>query len=120
RQPRRPGGARGRLWLRHPSGHRAGRRRLRSGQVRRRGVQRRRMRPPVDSPNDTHPMPLRIRLAALPVALLAALPAVAQPLRVDYVLGASVLHTDNINLSDDVPESETVVSPEISFTAHQA
>lgn len=78
------------------------------------------MRPPVDSPKDTHPMPLRIRLAALPVALLAALPAVAQPLRVDYVLGASVLHTDNINLSDDVPESETVVSPEISFTAHQA
>jgi len=58
--------------------------------------------------------------ATLPLALLAALPAGAQSLRVDYVLGASVLHSDNIDLSDDTPRSETVISPEVNFEATQS
>lgn len=58
--------------------------------------------------------------AALPLALVAALPCGAQSLRVDYVVGASVLHSDNIDLSDDTPRSDTVVSPEVSFEATQS
>src|SRR5690606_17994465 len=58
--------------------------------------------------------------AALPLALLAALPCGAQSLRVDYTVGASVLHSDNINLSQDASESETVVSPELTFEATQS
>lgn len=60
------------------------------------------------------------RAAALPLALLAALPCGAESLRVDYTVGASVLHSDNINLSATTPESETVVSPEIEFEATQS
>lgn len=59
-------------------------------------------------------------VAALPLALVAALPCSAQSLRVDYVLGASVLHSDNVNLSDATPQSETVVSPEVNFEASQS
>lgn len=59
-------------------------------------------------------------VAALPLALAVALPCDAQSLRVDYVLGASVLHSDNVNLSDDAPQSETVVSPEVNFEASQS
>lgn len=62
----------------------------------------------------------QLSAAALPLALLAALPSGAQSLRVDYVLGASVVHSDNIDLSDASPQSETVVSPEISFEATQS
>ncbi len=61
-----------------------------------------------------------MRAAALPLALLAALPCGAESLRVDYVLGASVLHSDNINLSETAPESETVLSPELGFEATQS
>ena len=74
----------------------------------------------MNNPSTAHSLPHRARLAALPLALLVALPSGAEPLRADYVLGASVLHTDNINLSDDAPESDTVVSPELSFTASQS
>lgn len=72
------------------------------------------------SRSSAYRIPHRLRIAVLPMALLAAASVQAQPLRVDYVLGASVLHTDNINLSEDAAQSETVVSPEITFTATQA
>lgn len=61
-----------------------------------------------------------LRIAALPLALLAALPCAAESLRVDYVLGASLMHSDNITLSDTAPVSETVLSPEVSFEATQS
>lgn len=61
-----------------------------------------------------------MRTGLLPLALLAALPCPAESLRVDYVLGASLLHSDNINLSETDPDSETVLSPEISFEATQS
>lgn len=59
-------------------------------------------------------------IAALPLALAVALPSDAQSLRVDYVVGASILHSDNVNLSDSAPQSETVVSPEVNFEATQS
>ena len=61
-----------------------------------------------------------LRAGMLPLALLAALPCGAESLRVDYVLGASLLHSDNINLSDTAPDSESVLSPEVSFEATQS
>lgn len=61
-----------------------------------------------------------LRTGALTLALLAALPCAAESLRVDYVLGASLMHSDNITLSDTAPVSETVLSPEVSFEATQS
>ncbi len=53
------------------------------------------------------------------VALLFALPMAAQSARIDYTVGASVLHSDNIGLSETDPIDETVLSPQFSFTAEQ-
>lgn len=64
--------------------------------------------------------PGALRICLLPLALLAALPCAAESLRVDYVLGASLMHSDNITLSDTAPVSETVLSPEVSFEATQS
>ena len=61
-----------------------------------------------------------MRTGLLPLALLAALPCPAESLRVDYVLGASFLHSDNINLSETDPDSESVLSPKVSFEATQS
>jgi hypothetical protein len=61
-----------------------------------------------------------MRTGLLPLALLAALPCPAESLRVDYVLGASLLHSDNINLSETAPDSDSVLSPEVSFEATQS
>lgn len=66
-----------------------------------------------------HPRVNRIRASALSLALLAALPCAAQSLRVDYEVGASFLHSDNINLSDTNPDSDSILSPSISFAASQ-
>src|SRR5690606_36883502 len=75
---------------------------------------------PVDK-HPRHDSPLRrLGFAALPFALAAALPGHAQSLRVDYVVGASALPSDNIDHSDDAPRSDTVVSPEVSFEATQS
>jgi hypothetical protein len=59
------------------------------------------------------------RRAALPLALLLALPGGAFAFELDYRIGASVVHSDNINLSESAPDSETVISPEFEFTAEQ-
>lgn len=61
-----------------------------------------------------------IRIAALSLAILVALPCAAQSLRVDYEVGASYTHSDNINLSETAPDSDAVLSPELRFTATQA
>jgi hypothetical protein len=61
-----------------------------------------------------------MRTGLLPLALLAALPCQAESLRVDYVLGASFLHSDNISLGDTDRDSESVLSPEVSFEATQS
>lgn len=60
------------------------------------------------------------RASALSMAMLAAMPCAAQSLRVDYQLGVSLLHSDNINLSDNAPDSDSILSPSISFDASQA
>lgn len=61
-----------------------------------------------------------LRASAISVAVFAALPAAAQPLRIDYQLGASYLHSDNINLSDATPDSDSILSPSLSFDASQS
>lgn len=58
--------------------------------------------------------------AALTVALLAALPGAAQAIDIQYEVGAGVLHSDNIGLSDTDPQSDTVFSPQLRFDAEQA
>lgn len=68
-------------------------------------------------------MPRRRHLAravALTLASLTALPCPAQSLRLDYEVGASYTRSDNINLSEAAPDSETVLSPELRFTATQS
>lgn len=68
-------------------------------------------------------MPRRRHLAravALTLASLTALACPAQSLRLDYEVGASYTHSDNINLSETAPDSETVLSPELRFTATQS
>lgn len=57
--------------------------------------------------------------AAARVALLLLVPMAAQAVRVDYTVGGSVLHSDNIGLTESDPVDETVVSPQFSFTAEQ-
>lgn len=78
------------------------------------------MRPTVNRTSSRRSTLVHARAAALPLALLAALPGGAQPLRVDYVVGAWAMHTDNIDLSEDAARSETVRSPEIAFSAAQS
>lgn len=38
----------------------------------------------------------------------------------DYTIGLSLLHSDNINLSEGAPESDNVLSPQFAFTAKHA
>lgn len=61
-----------------------------------------------------------LRFCTLSLALLATLPCAAESLRVDYVLGVSLMHSDNITLSDTAPVSEDVLSPKVSFEATQS
>lgn len=74
--------------------------------------------PPRPASRRHHPGALRVGL--LPLALLAALPCAAESLRVDYILGASLMHSDNIVLADTAPVGETVLMPEVSFEATQS
>ena len=57
-----------------------------------------------------------LRRAALPLGLLAAaLPCGAQAARVDYQLETTLLHSDNIDLSEDDEISENVLIPRLVF-----
>ena len=57
----------------------------------------------------------RISKAALSLALLAAIPCTSQAFDVDYEVGLSVKHSDNINLDEADPISDTVLSPQVRF-----
>lgn len=63
--------------------------------------------------------PRRPLRRALPVALafaLAAVPAVQLPaLELDYEVGAYLRHSDNLNLSETAPASDSVFAPTLSF-----
>jgi len=52
-------------------------------------------------------------------ALLLTLPGVATAVDLDYVLGASLLHSDNIQLRSFDETNDTVISPNASFEARQ-
>jgi hypothetical protein len=60
------------------------------------------------------------RAIALTLALLTVLPCPAQSLRIDYEVGASYTHSDNISLSETAPDSDAVLSPELRFNATQS
>ena len=60
-----------------------------------------------------------IRPSALCTALLLALPGAAAAVDLDYTLGASLLHSDNIQLRSFYETSDTVMSPNASFKARQ-
>ncbi len=65
----------------------------------------------------------RMRKTGLCMALLAALTTApigtACAVDVNYDIGVSLLHSDNIRLSDSNHEDETVLSPRINFDAKQ-
>jgi hypothetical protein len=58
----------------------------------------------------------RFRLTALSCALVSTLPSSAWALDLDYQVGLRVLQSDNITLVEDDRISETVLSPQLSFT----
>ena len=60
-----------------------------------------------------------LRKGALPMALLIVLSGSAGAIDVDYEVGVAARHSDNINLSDDNPISDTVISPRMFFIAEQ-
>lgn len=55
--------------------------------------------------------------AALCLALLTALPQVAGAFDVDYEAGLGIKRSNNINLSENDPISDTVVTPQLRFEA---
>lgn len=57
----------------------------------------------------------RFVLTALFLVVQAALCGTSQAQTLDYEVGVSVLHSDNIGLSETNPVSETVLSPRIDF-----
>lgn len=73
----------------------------------------------------THNSRTPILHGLLPLAVVAALSAL--PLSsataaslLDYTLGASVLHSDNIGLTTVNPQSDTVLSPSLGFSFNQS
>lgn len=66
------------------------------------------------------PTLFRMPHAAMYLALLAILPGTAHAVKLDYDLGASLLHSDNIDLRENDPVSETVLMPQVRFNAEQA
>ena len=56
---------------------------------------------------------------ALYVAMLAIAPGTLQAAELDYTLGVSILHSDNIGLVETNKTSDTVVSPELTFNLAQ-
>ncbi|HEY5971946.1 MAG TPA: outer membrane beta-barrel protein [Pseudoxanthomonas sp.] len=61
----------------------------------------------------------RATRAALYLALAAALPGTAHAVKLDYELGASLLHSDNIDLRENDPVGESVLMPQVRFNAEQ-
>ena len=61
---------------------------------------------------------LRLTRLALSAAILLAPPATAA-VRIDYEVGASLLSSDNINLSATDPVADTVLGPQLSFDARK-
>ena len=57
--------------------------------------------------------------ATLCLALLAAIPGNSGAFDVDYEIGLAAKRSDNINLSETNPISETVLSPRLNFEAEQ-
>lgn len=57
--------------------------------------------------------------APLCIAVLAVLSGSAAALDLDYEVGVAANRSDNINLSEDNPISDTVVSPRLYFSADQ-
>jgi hypothetical protein len=64
-------------------------------------------------------MPRRLRKLALCTALLAALPGAVQAVDVDYQVGVSLLHSDNINLGQNNQIAESVLSPSLHVQAEE-
>jgi hypothetical protein len=61
-----------------------------------------------------------LRIVPLVAALGAALPHAAQAARLNYQIGLSAMHSDNIALVDaDAPRSDTVLAPELNFDLTQ-
>lgn len=67
--------------------------------------------------------PARSRLALLGAALATLLPGLATPTadaaRLDYTLGISALHSDNIGASASAAGSDTVLAPSLRFDVSQ-
>lgn len=63
--------------------------------------------------------PRRLRKLALSTTLLAALPGAAGAVEIDYQVGMSLLHSDNINLGQNNEIAENVLSPSIHVTAEE-
>lgn len=63
-------------------------------------------------------MPKRAALAAALGLALAAPSAGAEPV-LDYTVGATLEHSDNINYSENDPISQTVLTPRLSFLLNQ-
>lgn len=57
--------------------------------------------------------------ARLPLAILLLLPGPALATAFNYEIGLGIRHDDNINLSEDEPESENVVFGSLKFTARK-
>ncbi|MGH8078070.1 MAG: outer membrane beta-barrel protein [Lysobacter sp.] len=57
--------------------------------------------------------------AALSLALLAAIPVNSNAFDVDYEIGLAAKRSDNINLSEFDPVSDTVLSPQLRFEIDQ-
>lgn len=63
--------------------------------------------------------PAVFRRNALGAALLAAMPLAAGAVDVDYQVGVSYLHSDNISLNEADPISENLLMPQVHFTARE-
>lgn len=71
---------------------------------------------------ENKPMTVRapaLRRASLYLAIALLAPSTAQAVRIDYELGLSALHSDNIGLSESNRVSDTVLSPQLRFAAEQ-
>lgn len=60
-----------------------------------------------------------LRKGRLSIALLVVLSGSATAIDLDYEIGVAAEHSDNMNLSDDNPISDTVISPQLDFHAEQ-
>ncbi len=73
----------------------------------------------MDTKKRVRPSRTRTTHAAMYLAVVAVLPGTAHAVKLDYELGASLLHSDNIDLREDDPVSEDVLMPQVRFSAEQ-